>query len=139
MLSCCYPSGRSHPQQNTMQLSTAQNRREERRSRCDLPVRGSWEWGSGAEYGACGFVFLDSISCNLVFICFVDAICGHSLHAHYAVLFVSSHFPFRSALPGGRNWLLAALLLHSTITANQIAGIFSWTVNRAFVHEDGKL
>ena len=29
MLSCCFPSGRSHPQQNTMQLSTAQYLRQE--------------------------------------------------------------------------------------------------------------
>ena len=110
----------------------------------EKPVRltGAWKSGmglGGSEYGVYGFVFLDSISCNLVFICFVDAICGHSLHAHYAVLFVSSHFPFRSALPGGRNWLLADLLPHSTITANQIAGMFSWTVNSAFIYEDGKL
>ena len=47
----------------------------------EKPVRltGAWKSGmglGGSEYAPCGFVFLDSISCNLVFICVVDGIFG---------------------------------------------------------------
>jgi len=66
---------------------------------------------------------------------FLMAFVANSLLAYYAVLFVSSCFSLL-AVP---NSLLAALLPHRTITAHQIAGIFSWTVNSAFIHEDGKL
>jgi hypothetical protein len=59
---------------------------------------------------------------------------------YYAVLFISILFP----LPFHSSWqepnsLSAAQLPHRTTTTHQIAGIFSWTVNSAFIHEDGKL
>jgi len=67
------------------------------------------------------------------------ALAANNLHAYYAVLFVSSHFLFRSVLPVGPKSLLAALLTQCAINAKQIAGIFSWTANSAFIHEKGKL
>ena len=59
--------------------------------------------------------------------------------ASYADLFISIVFPSRSTLPSRHDSLSAALLPHSTMNAHQIAGMFSWTLNSAFINEEGKL
>jgi hypothetical protein len=64
----------------------------------------------------------------------LTAFVANSFLVYYAVLFISLRFSLL-VVP---NSLLAVLLLHRTIIAHQIAGIFSWTVNSAFIHEDGK-
>jgi acyl dehydratase len=49
----------------------------------------------------------------------------------YSVQYISPCWP-------GPNPPTAVLLPHRTITAHQIAGIFSCTVDSAFIHVDGK-
>jgi len=85
-----------------------------------------------------GFSFL--IVSDLIWYLFVllTALAANYLVVYYAVIFVSSHFPFSSALPDRPNSLLVGLLPHSTITSKQIAGIFSWNVNSAFINEEFK-
>ena len=111
-------------QQNTMQLSTAQYRREESRSLCDLPRRGIAEWGRRSKFIAYGFSFLivSDVICYLFVL--LTALAANYLIVYCSVLFFSSHFSFSSALPDRPNSLVAGLLPHSTITSKQIAGIF---------------
>ena len=109
----------------------------------EKPVRltGAWKSGMGPGGRICCmfFDFLDSIGCNLVFICFVDVICGQQLSCALRCPFRFLTFP----IPFRYSWRpeLSVVSPASTQnkTANQIAGIFSWTVNSAFIHENGKL
>jgi len=83
----------------------------------------------GPDNGVYVSFFLVSIRCNLVVISPIDVIANH------AVLFVSLQFP----LLVGPNPLSAGLFTQSILNIHQIAGIFPWTVNSAFIHEDGTL
>jgi len=130
------------PTHSRAQCNSSPQSTVERKKEAGTTYRDS-EFRYGArrhEYFAYGFVFLANIRCNLVFICLVNGICGQQpsclLRCPFRFLTFPLAVPLFLAVP---NSLLAVLLPHRTITAHQIAGIFSWTVNSGFIHEDGKL
>ena len=65
----------------------------------------------------------------------LTALAANGHLAYYAALFISLHFPFLAV----SNPLSAALFPHRITNPNKTAGIFSRTVDCAFIHEDGKL
>jgi len=124
VLSCCLPSGRSHPQQNTMQLSTAQNRREEEEAGATYRDMEDRNGARGSECIAYGFVLLDSIGYNWVFICLVKVICGQQssceLDLRTKLSFSFPYFPL--AIPlflAGPTSVSANLLPHRITTAHK--------------------
>jgi hypothetical protein len=129
VLTCCFPSGRSDTQQSTLQLFTAEYRREKGGSR-----------GPGPGVRICCICFCLCRQYRMYFGSFNVVLTTFAANGHlvyYAVLFVSLHF----SLLAGPN-PLPPPGSHATTPhhkPSQIAGIFSRTVESAFIHEDGKL